>query len=177
MTSIRVLLSIVAIHDLELHQMDVKTAFLNGVLEEEIYMQQPEGFVEAGKEHLVCKLNRTLYGLKQSPRVWYQTIDKFFAEKGFKRIECDYGLYVIWNDEVKFIIALYVDDMLLACSSMSYLNQVKQWLNNEYDMKDLGEAKYVLGIEIQRDRSKREIYLSQQKYIENVLEDFIMSDC
>ena len=79
MTSIRVLLSIVAIHDLELHQMDVKTAFLNGHLEEEIYMQQPEGFIARGNEHLVCKLKRTLYGLKQSPRVWYQTIDKFFC--------------------------------------------------------------------------------------------------
>src|SRR6185295_6410504 len=84
MTSIRVLLSIVAIHDLELHQMDVKTAFLNGHLEEEIYMQQPEGFIAPGNEHLVCKLRRTLYGLKQSPRVWYQTIDKFFADMGFK---------------------------------------------------------------------------------------------
>jgi transposase InsO family protein len=177
MTSIRVLLSIVAIHDLELHQMDVKTAFLNGVLEEEIYMQQPEGFVEPGKEHLVCKLKRTLYGLKQSPRVWYQTIDKFFANMGLKRVEGDYGLYVIWSEEVKCIIALYVDDLLLACNSVAYMDKVKQALHSEYDMKDLGEAKFVLGIEIERDRSRREIYLNQQHYIENVLERYRMSDC
>jgi hypothetical protein len=177
MTSIRVLLSIVAIHDLELHQMDVKTAFLNGVLEEEIYMQQPEGFVQSGKEHLVCKLKRTLYGLKQSPRVWYQTIDKFFADMGFKRVEGDYGLYVIWNEDVKCIIALYVDDLLLACNSVGYMEELKHALHNEYEMKDLGQAKYVLGIEIERQRSRREIYLSQQQYIENVLEKFRMSDC
>jgi hypothetical protein len=177
MTSIRVLLSIVAIHDLELHQMDVKTAFLNGHLEEEIYMHQPEGFIKPGEEHLVCKLNRTLYGLKQSPRVWYQTIDKFFAEMGFKRIEGDYGLYVIWTEQVKCIIALYVDDLLLACNTMAYLNEVKQKLHNEYEMKDLGEANYVLGIQIERNRQIHEIYLNQQQYVQSVLERFRMLDC
>jgi hypothetical protein len=177
MTSIRVLLSIVAIHDLELHQMDVKTAFLNGVLEEDIYMQQPEGFIETGKEQLVCKLKRTLYGLKQSPRVWYQTIDKFFAETGFKRVEGDYGLYVIWNEDVKCIIALYVDDLLLACNSVLYMDKLKLALHNEYEMKDLGEAKFVLGIKIERDRPRRVIYLHQQQYIENVLERFNMNEC
>jgi len=177
MTSIRVLLSIVAIHDLELHQMDVKTAFLNGVLEEEIYMQQPEGFIEPGNEHLVCKLKRTLYGLKQSPRVWYQTIDKFFADMGFKRVEGDYGLYVIWNDDVKCIIALHVDDLLIACNSVPYMESVKQELHSEYEMKDLGEAKFVLGIEIERDRDRRKIHLNQQQYIENVLQRYNMTDC
>jgi hypothetical protein len=82
----------------------------------------------------VCKLKRTLYGLKQSPRVWYQTIDKFFADMGFKRVEGDYGLYVMWNADVKCIIALYVDDLLLACNSMAFMTKLKESLHSEYEM-------------------------------------------
>src|SRR4029077_10356462 len=136
-----------------------------------------EGFIEPDNEHLVCKLKRTLYGLKQSPRGWYQTIDKFFADMGFKRVEGDYGLYVIWNDDVKCIIALYVDDLLIACNSVPYMESVKQELHSEYEMKDVGEARFVLGIAIERDRSRREISLNQQQYIENVLERYNMSQC
>ena len=177
MTSVRVLLSIAAMYDLELHQMDVKTAFLNGDLEEEIYMRQPEGYTVSGSEHLVCRLRKTLYGLKQSPREWYKKINKFFAKHGFKRIEYDYGLYIIWNDNMKFIIALYVDDLLLACNRKDQLNVMKQLLSAEYEMKDLGEAKFVLGIEIERDRQRRTVHLNQSKYVEEVLERFDMSDC
>jgi len=174
MTSIRVLLSIAAIYDLEVHQMDVKTAFLNGKLDEELYMQQPEGFVQPGSEHLVCRLQKTLYGLKQSPRVWYKTIDKFFTKQGFQRVEFDYGLYIIWTDTLRFIIALYVDDILLACNDMKRLAAMKQSLSAEYEMSDLGEAEYILGIKVQRDRPQRSIYLSQQSYIEEVLQRFDM---
>jgi hypothetical protein len=94
-TSVRILLSIVAIYDLELHQMDVKTAFLNGLLQEEVYMAQPEGFIEAGQEHLVCKLNRALYGLKQAPKVWYDTIDNSYSVVGLVefRVIMDYTYY------------------------------------------------------------------------------------
>jgi hypothetical protein len=92
-------------------------------------------------------------------------------------VEGDYGLYVIWNDDVKCIIALYVDDLLLACSSLAFMDKLKAALHSEYEMKDLGEAKFVLGIEIERDRANRVIYLNQQQYIENVLERFNMSDC
>jgi hypothetical protein len=175
MTSIRILLSIVAIFDLELHQMDVKTAFLNGKLDEEIYMQQPEGFTD--NTQLVCKLHKTLYGLKQSPRVWYQTIDAFFQKLGYKRIESDYGLYVLWTDEVKCIISLYVDDLLLACNNVSHLSTLKEKLNKEYDMKDLGEASYILGIKVIRNRSAGHIYLSQENYIDQVLTKFRMDQC
>jgi len=96
---------------------------------------------------------------------------------GFKRVEGDYGLYVIWNADVKCIIALYVDDLLLACNSMAFMTKLKESLHSEYEMKDLGEAKFVLGIEIERDRTRRVIYLNQQQYIENVLERFNMSEC
>src|ERR1700757_290693 len=96
---------------------------------------------------------------------------------GFKRVEGDYDLYVMWNADVKCIIALYVDDLLLACNSMAFMTKLKESLHSEYEMKDLGEAKFVLGIEIERDRARRVIYLNRQQYIENVLERFNMSEC
>lgn len=160
--------------DLELHQMDVKTAFLNGHLQEEIYMKQPEGYTVSGSEHLVCRLKKTLYGLKQSPP---KKINRFLKKHGFKRVEFDYGLYIIWNDTMKFVIGLYVVDLLLACNRQDRLNVMKQLLSAEYELKDLGEAKFVLGIEIERDRQRRTIYLNQSKYVEEVLERFRMSDC
>src|ERR1700754_3502601 len=95
----------------------------------------------------------------------------------FKRVEGDYGLYVIWNTDVKCIIALYVDDLLLAYNSMVFMTKLKKSLHNEYEMKDLGEAKFVLGIGIERDRGRRVIYLNQHQYIDNVLERFNMSEC
>ena len=177
MTSIRVLLTIVAIYNLELHQMDVKTAFLNGILEEEVYMKQPEGFIKNGEEDLVCCLVKAIYGLKQAPRAWYNRIDKFFAELNFKRIENDYGLYVIWNDKNICIIALYVDDLLIACNNTDFLNMVKAKLNKEFDMKDLKDASYILGIKIERDRNAHAIYLNQSNYLEAVLTKFSMQDC
>jgi hypothetical protein len=155
MTSIRVLLAITAIRDLELHQMDVKTAFLNGSIEEEIYMTQPEGFIQPGKEHLVCKLNRALYGLKQAPRAWYQRIDSFLISVGFTRVDADYGMYVQWSGSTVCLIGLYVDDLLLACNAMPYLQQIKQKLSDEFEMKDLGEAAYILGIRITRQKQTR----------------------
>jgi len=112
-TTIRAILSLSAVFDLELHQMDVKTAFLNGDLREEIYMTQPEGFVTKGKEHLVCKLRKSLYGLKQAPRSWYDKIDSYLTSTGFRRINSDHGLYIIRTTDTLTIIVLYVDDLIL----------------------------------------------------------------
>jgi len=176
MTTIRILLAIVALYDLELHQMDVKTAFLNGVLNELIHMEQPPGFIKGGRD-MVCQLNKAIYGLRQSSRVWYLTIAEFLAKLGFKRVESDYGLFVNWTATSKCLISLYVDDLLIACNSMDYLVEVKHKLSQEYKMTDLGEAGYILGIQLHRDRARRQIFLSQSHYLERVLERFRMSDC
>ena len=111
--SIRALLALAAIYDLEIHQMDVKTAFLNGDLEEEIYMVQPEGFVVSGKEQLVCKLNKSLYGLKQASRAWYQKMDQALLDVKFHRLQADSCVYVFRRDSLVIFVALYVDDLLL----------------------------------------------------------------
>ncbi|XP_075088370.1 uncharacterized protein LOC142170372 [Nicotiana tabacum] len=133
-TSIRLFLAIVARLDLELHQMDIKTAFLNGELNEEIYMEQPVGFIVKGQEK------------KKSN-----------------------GLFVI--------LSLYVDDILLAENSLKYLKTIKSWLSKSFDMKDMGEADYILGFKIQRDRSKKLLSLSQETYIKKILEHFRINGC
>jgi hypothetical protein len=113
-SSIHSLIDIVAMHDLELEQLDVKTAFLHGDLEEEIYMDQPEGFIMPGKENVVCKLKKSLYGLNQSPRQWYKKFDSFMIDNGFKRSFYDSCVYIKFVDGSPIYLLLYVDDMLIA---------------------------------------------------------------
>jgi len=139
-TTIRCMLAIGAIMDLEIHQMDVKTAFLNGELEEDIYMDQPQGVVQDGKEHLVCKLKKSLYGLKQSPRAWYQCIDMFFTHEDFFRSQADHSLYVKQTGEYLLIVIIYVDDLIILASNVSILKWLKSRLEDEFEMSDLGEC-------------------------------------
>lgn len=114
MTFIRVVLSLAASMDLEVEQLDVKTAFLHGDLEEEIYMVQPEGFAVRGKENLVCRLRKSLYGLKQAPRQWYKKFDSFMVEHGYNRTASDHCVFVKRFSSNSFLILLlYVDDMLI----------------------------------------------------------------
>jgi len=153
-TSIRVLLAIVANQDLELEQHDVKIAFLHGRLEENILMKQLEGFEVQGKERYVCQLQRSLYGLKQSLRQWYMRFDSFITSQGFKRSLYDCCVYHNKVEDRSMIyLLLYVDDMLIAEKSMCDIQNLKILLSGEFDMKDLGAVKKILGMEIYRDRT------------------------
>ena len=168
MNSIRVLLGLAATLNLEIEQLDVKIAFLHGDLKEEIYMEQPEGFKEKGKEHLVCRLKKSLYGLKQASRQWYKMFDSFMVSQGYKRTNVDHCVYVKQFEVGNFIILLlYVDDMLM-------VNRIKVELSKTFDMKDLGLAKHILGLQITRDRESKKLWLSQETYIERILERFNM---
>jgi len=175
-SSIRTFFGIVAMRDLELEQLDVKTTFLHGELEEEIYMDQPEGFIVPGKEDLVCKLKRSLYGLKQSPRQWYKRFDSFMLSHGFKRSEFDSCVYIKFVNGSPIYLLLYVDDMLIAAKSKKDIAALKSQLSSEFEMKDLGAAKKILGMEITRDRNSGLLFLSQQNYIKKVLHRFNMND-
>jgi hypothetical protein len=135
-TSIRCLMAIAAKDDMEIHQMDVKTAYLNGDLNEEIYMVQPEGFEQVGGETLVCKLNKSLYGLKQAGRMWYFKIDETFKELGFKRSDADHSIYVRITGDTKVYIALYVDDLIVVCNDLEVLEDLKKGLSKRYDMNE-----------------------------------------
>lgn len=170
----RIIMALVAHFDLFLHQMDVKTAFLNGDLSEEIFMLQPEGFIEEGSEHLVCKLNKSIYGLKQASRQWYLKFDKIITSNGFVENRLDECIYLKFSGSKFIFLVLYVDDILLASSDESLLHETKNFLSMNFEMKDLGEASYVLGIEIHRDRENGLLGLSQKAYIEKVLKKFNM---
>ena len=152
LVSIHIVLAIVALLDLELEQLDVKTTFLHGDLDDEIYMEQPEGFVQHQKGRLVCKLKKSLYGLKQSPRQWYKKFDSFMVSQGYTRSEYDHCLYSKKLNDIFIILVLYVDDMLIVSKSMDEINRLKAQMARNFDMKDLGAAKQILGIEIHRDK-------------------------
>ena len=162
--------------DLEVEQLDVKTAFLHGDLEEEIYMEQPEGFKARGKEDLVCRLRKSLYGLKQTPRQWYKKFDAFMEVNGYSKTTSDHCAFVKkFSDSDFVILLLYVDDMLIVGHDAAKIKKLKRELSKSFAMKDLGPAKKILGMKIIRDRKKKELWLSQERYIEKVLEIFIMS--
>ena len=174
-TSIRVILALVASYNLELDQMDVKTAFLHGLLDEEIFMKQPEGYEVTGKENMVCLLKKSLYGLKQSPRQWYLRFDSFVVSKGYQRSSYDSCVYLKKESTGNYIyLLLYVDDMLIVSNDVEAIKRLKQVLSSEFEMKDLGEAKRILGMDIVRDRTKGIIHLNQGSYVEKVLKRFNM---
>ncbi|KAL5849218.1 hypothetical protein ACOSQ4_007231 [Xanthoceras sorbifolium] len=176
LTTIRLVLKIVAAENLHLEQLDVKTAFLHGDLEEEIYMRQPEGFKEAGKENLVCRLKKSLYGLKQAPRQWYKKFDSFMSSSGFTRCQADHCCYIKRFDNSFIILLLYVDDMLVAGSDMQEIMNLKRELSKQFAMKDLGAAKQILGMRIKRDTKSGTLLLSQAEYIKKVLSRFNIQD-
>ena len=170
-SSIRILLALAAKHDLEIHQMDIKSAFLNGDLEEEIFMEAPPGFRE--DKTTVWKLWKSLYGLKQASREWYKKIRELFEDLGYTRNSADHGVFFKHDSDGHLIIvALYVDDMLIFTKDNATAEHVKSELGVSYEMTDLGPAHWILGMEITRDRARRTISLSQRQYIQDILEKF-----
>ena len=175
--SFRIVMALVAHFDFELHQMDVKTAFLNGDLIKDVYMLQSDGFQVSGKEHMVCKLKKFIYGLKKASRQWYLKFDNVVTSFGFKENPVDHCIYLkITGSKIIFLV-LYVDDILLASNDLGQLRETKRFLFDNFEMKDFGEASFVLGIEIHRDRSRCIFGLSPKSYISRVLERFNMSTC
>ena len=174
--SLRTLLALAVQDGLRVHHMDVTTAFLNGELKEEVYMDQPEEFQVQGKENQVCKLNRSLYGLKQAPRCWNVTLDGRLKEMGFAQTTSDPCLYIAKDGE-PFLIGIYVDDILLAGRSEKRLAKVKSDLSEKFDVKDLGELNHFLGVKIVQNHSAGTIWIGQPTYTEEVLKKFGMENC
>ncbi|KAJ9552730.1 hypothetical protein OSB04_016775 [Centaurea solstitialis] len=174
--SIRILMAISAYFNYEIWQMDVKTAFLNGKLTEDVYMEQPEGFEDPKNPNKVCKLLKSIYGLKQASRSWNLHFDERIKEFGFTKSEFEPCVYTKFSGSIVTFLVLYVDDILLIGNDVPTLQSVKSWLSKCFQMKDLGEAAYILGIKIYRNRSKRLIGLSQSTYIDKVLKRFRMDE-
>ena len=172
--SVQIMLAIDAFYDYEIWQMDVKMAFLNGFLKEELYMMQPEGFVDPKNADKVCKLQRSIYGLVQASRSWNIRFDDMIKAFGFMQTYGEACVYKkVSGSSVAFLI-LYVDDILLMGNDIELLDSSKAYLNKCFSMKDLGEAAYILGIKIYRDRSRHLIGLSQSTYLDKILKKFNM---
>jgi hypothetical protein len=154
--------------------MDVKIAFLNGNLDEDVYMIQPEGFVDLTNAGKVCKLQKSIYGLKQASWSWNICFDQVVKGFGFLQNEEEACVYKKKRASSVVFLILYVDDILLIGNDIPMLESIKTSLKNSFSMKDLGEAAYILGIRIYRDRSRRLVGLSQDTYIDKVLKRFSM---
>ena len=156
--------------------MDVKTAFLNGELEEEIYMDQPDGFVANGQEDKVGKLLKSLYGLKQAPKQWHEKFDRTLTSAGFVVNEADKCVYYRYGGDEGVILCLYVDDILIFGSSLKVIEEVKEFLSKNFEMKDLGEADVIFNIKLLREGNGGVILL-QSYCVKKVLSRFGFSDC
>jgi hypothetical protein len=156
--------------------MDIKTAFLNGNIEEELYMVQPEGFVDPKDANKECKLQRSIYGLKQASWSWNLCFDEVIKGFGFVQNTKDSCIYKKTSGSSVSFLVLYVDDILLIGNDVQMLNSMKEYLNNNFSMKDMGEAAYILGIKIYRDISRRLLAFSQITYLDKVLKRFRMEN-
>ncbi|CAJ2653166.1 unnamed protein product [Trifolium pratense] len=175
LNTVRILLSLAANLDWPLHQLDVKNAFLNGDLEEEVYMDIPPGFEDKFGSN-VCKLNKSLYGLKQSPRAWFEKFTYSMKKQGYIQGQADHTLFTKFSQDGKIVVLIvYVDDIVLTGDDIVEMARVKEKLALDFEIKDLGSMRYFLGMEVAR--SKDGIVVSQQKYILDLLKETGMSGC
>ena len=161
-------------NNFKVYQMDVKSAFLNGKLEEEVYIEQPKGFLLSKNRDYVFKLKKALYGLKQAPRVWYSRLDNYLKKQGFKRGATESNLYLKIEDENMIIVVVYVDEIIfgrnLQILSVNFASEMKK----EFEMSMLGELTFFLGLQVYQ--TKKGIFISQTKYIKYMLKIFKMED-
>ncbi len=176
MSSIRIILAVAVEKKMHVHQMEVKTAFLNGDLEEEIYVEQPEGYEDPEKPDYVCNLKKSLYGLKQAHREWHKKIDDALVRLGFSSCSSDRALYVKFDGVCLSTVTVYVDDLVIASDDLSKLSAVKKSLGETFEMKDLGVIDKVLGIQAKYDRENGWMSLSQELFVSAILKRFKMKN-
>ncbi|RVW21205.1 Retrovirus-related Pol polyprotein from transposon RE1 [Vitis vinifera] len=173
--TIRMLLALTAQKGWKTYQLDVKSAFLNGYLQEEIYVEQPEGFQVKGQEEKVYLLKKALYGLKQAPRAWYSRIDEHLQSLGFVKSPSEATLYVKGTDANLIVVSVYVDDLLVTGSNEKLVKEFKAEMLKVFEMTDLGLMSYFLGMEVKQDHDG--VFISQKKYAKEILNKFHMDDC
>jgi len=168
MVTIRTVLAVAAVKDWELHQMDVHNAFLHGDLEEDVYMKLPPGF-SMQYRGMVCKLRKSLYGLRQAPRCWFAKLSAALLEYGFQQSSSDHSLFILRRLQVQLVVLVYVDDLLIAGNDSLATQRFKDYLHTCFHMKDLGKLKYFLGVEVAR--SPIGIFLSKRKYALDIIRE------
>jgi hypothetical protein len=170
--SVRVFLLLVNHYNLECDQVDIRAAFLNGVLKETIHLEAPEG--SNIPHNTVLKLEKTLYGLKQAPHDFNREIDLWFKSQGIELTQADVCIYRRVSKDSVRLISIHVDDQLIACNSRSELDEFKAKFNARFECSDGGPVNYFLGFNVFRDRQQRKLWVSQKHYVESVLERFEM---
>lgn len=170
-TTLRALLAKVAEEGLVLHQLDVKTAFLNGDLEEEIYMVQPKGYEEGGRD-TVCRLHKALYGLKQAPRAWYNKLRTELKSMDFEASDADSGLYFLHTENGTIWLLVYVDDILITGGTEEEVESVKAKIGEKFNVRDLGKSHRFLGMEIKYNKELGELKLSQEHMVKELVEKY-----
>ncbi|XP_060969836.1 uncharacterized mitochondrial protein AtMg00810-like [Cannabis sativa] len=173
MVSLKLLLAISTIKQWHILQLDIDNAFLNGDLNEEVYMTLPKGLTLDSslttETNLVCKLHKSIYGLKQSSRQWYKKLSDALLEEGFKQSQVDYTLFARGSNETFIALLVYVDDIIITGPNLPLLHQLQDSLHQKFQLKTLGDLKYFLGFEIAR--AKEGLFISQRKYTLQLLED------
>ena len=154
--------------------MDVKFAFLNGKLEEEVYIEQPKGFLLLENRNYVCKLKKVLYGLKQAPRAWFSRLDNYLKHQGFKRGATESNFYLKFEDKNMIIVVVYVDDIIFGSNLQILSVHFSSEMKKEFKMSMLGELTFFLGLQVYR--TDEGIFISQTKYIKYMLKKFKMDD-
>jgi histone deacetylase 1/2 len=172
--TIHIILSVAVSQGWSLRQLDVQNAFLHGVLEEEVYMQQPPGYVDSNKPHYVCKLDKALYGLKQAPRAWYARLCGKLQQLGFRSSKADTSLFYYHKGGHTLFVLVYVDDIIVASSSDAATTALLADLQQEFALKDLGALHYFLGIEVKRESGGSGLTLTQERYATDILKRFGM---
>jgi hypothetical protein len=173
--SIRILLAYATHHDFKLHKMDVKSAFLNGPLQEEVYVEQSPGFEDSKFPNHVYKLHKALYGLKQAPREWYECLKDFLLKNGFEIGKADSTLFIQRNGKDIFICQIYVDDIIFGSTNDKFCEEFSRIMTKRFEMSMMGELKFFLGFQIKQ--MKDATFLCQTKYVKDMLKRFDMADC
>lgn len=176
MESFRTLVALSTQHNLQLHHVDVNTAYLNGVLEEEVYMRQPEGYTDPEQKHLVCKLSKSIYGLKQSARCWNTALHAHLVKMNFEQLHSDPCIYKSKTEGDNSYLGVYVDDIVPVGESEARIAEVKQMLASQFSIKDLGKLTYFLGMSVVQNQEELTTWVGQPAYIEKLLERQKMSD-
>jgi hypothetical protein len=173
METIRLVVALAAQRGWTIYQLDVKSAFLYGELNEEIFVDQPCGYVQKGNEHKVYKLKKALYGLKQAPRAWYSRIEAYFMKEGFEKCDYEHTLFTKTGKEGNIlIISLYVDDLIYTGNDELMISEFKNSMKHEFGMTDLGKMRYFLGLEVLQKSTG--VFINQKKYASKVLQRFGM---
>ncbi|GKA99469.1 retrovirus-related pol polyprotein from transposon TNT 1-94 [Tanacetum coccineum] len=173
--AIRLFLAYAAHKDFTVFQMDVKTAFLNGILKEEVYVGQPPGFVSKQYPDHVYALDKALYGLKQAPRAWYDVLSKFLIDSGFQKGSIDTTLFIKKKGKHIMLIQIYVDDIIFGSTNPKYCTKFSELMVKRFEMSMMGEMKFFLGLQV--NQFSNGIFINQSKYILDILKRFGMENC